>query len=172
MLLPTCACTLPRPGPVAGATTAHAWGGNRRMIPRIILSNCVITSAGGPQALLYHGRGYCPAGLTRSLFSWRRPPCLTKEVDQSPCQSRLPCVFKVQLPFSVDHPPSCTIQLHPIATTWISTRRASRAQFERCVGSPEGLPRWLLHAGAASSGHLRTLSRQDCASPSPPTTSA
>ena len=45
----------------------------------------------------------------------------------------------------------------------VSTGGAPQAQCERCAGWPECLSGWLLHAGAAGSGQLSTLTRRECA---------
>jgi hypothetical protein len=62
------------------------------------------------------------------------PTTVHHEEGRSIASYRACWSLEVQLPFPADHPPSCTIKLHPIVTTQISTGRASRAQFERCAG--------------------------------------
>ena len=92
-------------------------------------------------------------------LSRRRPPCSMNKV----AQSSLPRVLMVQQPFPVDNSPPCTIQVQQIVTNLISTGGAPQAQFGRCGGWAACLSGWLLHTGAAGSGHLSTLSSQECA---------
>ena len=92
-------------------------------------------------------------------LSRRRPPCSTNKV----AQSSLPRVLMVQLPFPVDSSPPCTIQVQQLVTTRISTGGAPQAQFGRCGGWAACLSGWLLHTGVAGSGHMSTLSSQECA---------